>query len=72
MFKREHAMRETYDILTEAANERVAKERQITEEKMKEKEDFYDAMNKIRKQRELEEANYENTSILCMIIIFRL
>lgn len=62
MFKREHAMRETYDILTEAAAERVAKDKQITEEKMKEKEDFYDALNKIRKQRELEEANYENTS----------
>ncbi len=62
MFKREHAMRETYDILKEAAEQRSAKEKQITEEKMKEKEDFYDALNKIRKQRELEEANYENTS----------
>ena len=62
MFKREHAMRETYDILTEAAKEREAKEIELTEKKMKEKEDFYDAMNRIRKQRELEEANYENTS----------
>ena len=62
MFKREHAMRETYDILTEAENARKAKDIELTERKMKEKEDFYDAMNRIRKQRELEEANYENTS----------
>ena len=62
MFKREHAMRETYDILTEAAKEREAKDKELTEKKMKEKEDFYEAMNRIRKQRELEEADYENFS----------
>lgn len=62
MFKREHAMRETYDILKEAAEGRAAKDKELTEKKMKEKEDFYDAMNRIRKQRELQEADYENFS----------
>lgn len=53
MRDRDHAMYETYLIAKEAAENKVSAEKQITELKRKEKDDFFDALNKYRVQGEI-------------------
>jgi len=62
MRRREHYMRDAYEALKEATAEKISQEKQMTEMKKREKEDFYDALNKYRKQRELSRHDISNFS----------
>lgn len=62
MRQREHAMYESYLMAQEAAEQSVTAEKQMTEKEHKEKEDFYDALNKYRKQGELKRSELSETS----------
>ena len=53
MRQRDHLYYERYLAIQEASNLKVSADKQKTEEKKKEKEDFYDSLNKYREQREL-------------------
>ena len=53
---------ERYLSLEEEANRRVSEDKQKTEEKYREKEDFYNALNKYRYQRELKDSELRQFS----------
>ena len=56
MRQREHLLYERYIAVQEAAELKVAAEKQKTEEKKQERNDFYEALNKYREQRELKQS----------------
>ena len=62
MREQEHAMYDTYIALKEAAEARVNKEKQITEQRKKEAADFYEALNKDRTQNELKNSELKKFS----------
>ena len=62
MFKNEHTYLDNYMYLKEVAEAKAEKEKQITERKMKETEDLYDALNKYRKNAELKQSEISNFS----------
>ena len=62
MRQRDHLFYERYVATQEAADLKVAAEKQKTEEKKKEREDFYDALNKYREQRELKQSELRRFS----------
>ena len=53
MKQRDHLYYERYLAVQEASNLKASADKQKTEEKKKEREDFYDSLNKYREQREL-------------------
>ena len=53
MRQRDHLYYERYLAIQEASNLKVSADKQKTEEKKKEREDFYNSLNKYREQREL-------------------
>ena len=62
MFNRDHNLRETYDYLVERDNEIVKIKEEKMREKDKERQEFYDQLNKYRKQRELKDSEISNFS----------
>ena len=62
MKQRDHLLYERYVAAVEAADLKVSAEKQKTEEKKQEKEDFYEALNKYREQRELKNSELRRFS----------
>ena len=62
MRQRDHLHYERYIAIKEATNLKVAAEKQKTEEKKREKEDFYESLNKYREQRELKNSELRRFS----------
>ena len=62
MRQREHLLYERYIAAQEAAELKVAAEKQKTEEKKQERVDFYEALNKYREQRELKQSELRRFS----------
>lgn len=62
MFKNDHTYLENYMYLKEMEDAKIEKEKQITERKMKETQDLYDALNKYRKQAELKQSEIADFS----------
>lgn len=62
MFKSTHTYRDNYMYFKEAAEDKVAKEKQQTEQTKKEREDFYRALNNYRVQAELKNSEISKLS----------
>lgn len=62
MFNRDHNLRETYDYLVEQDNAIIKAKEEKMREKENEKQEFYDQLNKYRKQRELRDSEISKFS----------